>query len=78
MATCSNCNEEIIHVRDSFTGATFPVDAEPKLVKGFALGQPGPREKNPRASYQEVEVFTPHAVTCAHVEQTDLVPEADE
>lgn len=58
---CSDCQAPVIHVRDTFTGATFPVDAEP--YEGMALSPPGPRERNPRA--ERGVVYVPHHTTCS-------------
>lgn len=64
MARCNVCEREILHVRDDFTGATFPVDLEPTRVRGYTLGRPGEGERSPRAHHADVEVYVPHALTC--------------
>lgn len=68
MAQCKECGEEVIHVRDGFTGATFPVDASPITTRGFALFPAGEGERNQRAELTDIEVFRPHNLTCAQLE----------
>ena len=72
MATCQHCGKDIIHVRDAFTGATFPVDAEPIIWKGFELGRPEAGARNPPARFNSVELYVPHAPICEEAEQRDI------
>lgn len=64
MAKCTTCDAEVVHVRDEYTGATFPVDAEPERVQGYVLGRPAEGERSPRAERHTVEVYTPHVLSC--------------
>ena len=58
---CPVCGREIIDVNHPFTGASFPVDADP--VVGFVLEPPvGERKRN--AIAEEGEVYVPHVQTC--------------
>lgn len=70
MAKCSECDREVMSVRDQFTGATFYVDAEPQAVRGYQLARPEAGERIPRGAYVEVEVFVPHAQRCEGGEAT--------
>jgi len=64
MATCAKCQAEVLHVRDHYTGATFPVDAEPQKTTGYELGRPQEGERNPRAQLETLELYVPHEQTC--------------
>jgi len=64
MAKCGSCGAPVIHVRDNFTGATFPVDATPAQLRGFVLSEPGEGERNQRADQRKVEVHQPHNLSC--------------
>lgn len=75
MAKCSECKAEVRHVRDNFTGATFPVDVEPRRVRGFVLLPPEEGERNQRAELQEVELYSPHVASCP---QTSLEEEGSD
>jgi len=68
MAKCAECGAEIRHVRDNYTGATFPVDVEPLEVRGFRLMPPEEGERNQRAKFVTVELFEPHQVNCVQAE----------
>lgn len=65
MAQCTICGGEILHVRDDFTDATFPVDAEPVRMRGFTLKAPEGSQRTQRAVLQDAEVYRPHSATCA-------------
>jgi len=65
MAKCGECGAEVRHVRDDYTGATFPVDVEPLQVRGFELRAPEEGERNQRAELRTVELYAPHALSCA-------------
>jgi hypothetical protein len=67
MATCGHCGKEIEHVRDDFTGATFPVDVEPTRMLGYELKAPGARQRARRAVLVNVELHRPHSATCRPV-----------
>jgi len=58
--TCPDCGQEIIDVREEFTGATYPVDAIP--VAGLVLSPPAERQRNALA--ERGEVHLPHVATC--------------
>lgn len=64
MAKCGECDQDVLHVRDDFTGGTFPVNEEPTIVRGYRLGPPLEGERNRRAKLEDVELFIPHAQTC--------------
>lgn len=59
--TCSKCGGPVIHVRDPFTGATFPVEGF--AFEGVTLDPPGPGERNPRVSGR-AQVHVPHLPGC--------------
>jgi hypothetical protein len=64
MASCPTCGAEVLHVRDDFTDATFPVDVHPIRVRGFELKAPTGAERAKRAVLVDVEVHRPHSATC--------------
>jgi hypothetical protein len=64
MATCQKCGGSILHVRDDFTGASFPVDEEPVRMRGYELKPPADASRAPRAVLVDVEVHRPHSATC--------------
>lgn len=64
MAKCQACGGEVLHVRDDFTDATFPVDVFPVQVRGFELRAPRDGERARRAVLVDVEVHRPHSATC--------------
>lgn len=61
MPKCARCGTEIVHVRDNYTGATFPVEAKPVPFRGYVLSPPREGERNQRADYRVAELFTPHS-----------------
>lgn len=76
MAKCSRCGEEVTHVRETYTGATFPVDAEALVVQGFELQPPKEGERNQRAVRKSVALHAPHDPFCSQREEaTDGDPE---
>lgn len=64
--SCRKCGRPVIHVRDPFTLATFPVDAEPSV--GVTLDPPAEGERNARVSGR-AEVYAPHLQTCEPTDQ---------
>lgn len=64
MAKCAKCGGEVLHVRDDYTDATFPVDATPVRTRGFTLKQPVEGQRSLRAVLQDGEVYRPHSATC--------------
>lgn len=64
MATCPDCGAVVTQVRDSYTGATFPVQPSPVEVDGFQLDDPRPGERLPRAHLHTVRVHEPHFPLC--------------
>lgn len=73
MATCSECGGEILHVKDDWTDAGFPVDAEPLRTRGFKLKSPRDGERSQRAVLVDVELYRPHSASCKKLQgQTEL------
>lgn len=72
---CSDCGAELIHVRDDYTGATFPVDADPETLDGLVLSEPRAGERNPRAVRERLEAHTPHVQTCPGPDDTEAATE---
>lgn len=64
MAKCPECQAEVEHVKDDFTGASFPVDVEPVRARGFDLRAARAGERSRRAVLVDVEVYRPHSATC--------------
>lgn len=64
MAKCATCGAAILHVRDDFTDASFPVDEEPVRMRGFELRSPKDGERTRRAVLVDVDVYRPHSATC--------------
>lgn len=75
---CNECGRDVIHVRDDYTGATFPVDAEPHTVEGFILQPPEEGKRNPRAIKGQLEAHVPHVQTCTGPQVEELVEEPDD
>lgn len=69
---------EVIHVRDDFTGATFPVLAEPTRLEGFVLEDPPEGERSPRAVRTTVEVYLPIFPTLDLEDQRDSEEDSSE
>lgn len=64
MAKCGACGREVTHVRDEYTGSTFPVDVEPVIGNGFTLSPPREGERNQRAHFHTSSLYQPHNATC--------------
>ena len=74
---CPKCAVEIIDVRDVFTGATYPVEAEFRLVEGVTLSPPPEnRKRNPNAS--RALVYQPHLPICAGTNGEEELEEVEE
>lgn len=74
MAKCGACGAEVTHVRDDYTGGTFPVDADPVIRNGYTLSAPKEGERNQRAQFHTSSLYQPHNLTC----DRSLVAEATE
>jgi hypothetical protein len=64
-----HCRAEVIDVRDAFTGATFPVEADPKTMKGFFLVPAKDARMNPNAYM--AELYLPHIPNCSGAQNGD-------
>lgn len=59
---CARCGTLVIDVRDAYTYATFPVNAESVAHEGLVLTANKDTRKNPFA--QHAVVFVPHLPVC--------------
>lgn len=72
MATCKRCGQEVVHVRDDYTGATFPVDADPTTVEGFTLSPAREGERNQRATRELATLYVPHELRCQETTEEEV------
>ena len=72
---CTRCGTPVIDVRDAYTLATFPVNAESVSQEGLVLTPNKDTRKNPFA--HDAVVFVPHLPLCKSPEP-EVVLEVEE
>ena len=74
---CARCRTLVIDVRDAYTFATFPVEAEAVSREGLVLTPNKDTRKNPFA--HQAVVFVPHLPLCKSPEdELDISPPTQE
>lgn len=73
---CTRCGKLVIDVRDAYTYATFPVNAESISHEGLVLTPRNDPRKNPFAN--RAVVFVPHLPECESAPHLMDPPESEE